>query len=137
MTKQEAEVENDSSPHIKQDFQLYSSCGLEASKQPNASKSQSTIVTTIESRLHTGTSFCDPQACLGSPERGDSSHLQQNLESYNSSPLMFRKLPGGGQSPDILSNKVCVDLDLIASSLKSSNKNHQVRQNHFKNQVIW
>lgn len=54
----------------------------------------------------------------------DITAVQPPLESYNSSPQNFRKPPNFAnictQSPDILSNKVYVELDLVASSMQST-----------------
>lgn len=55
---------------------------------------------------------------------GDITTIQPPIESYSSSPQSFRKLPNFvntcTQSPDILSNKVYVELDLVASSMQST-----------------
>lgn len=123
LTKQDAEVENECSPHMKPNCQQFTMRGSEFPKPTTVSKSQS-ITATFESCLHTSTSFCDShKEVVSTPRR---TKQQPSLEHYSSSPQTFRKYPNisstYSHSPDILATKMCVELDLVASSLESSNK---------------
>nr|XP_023024388.1 uncharacterized protein LOC111512485 [Leptinotarsa decemlineata] len=120
ITQQEAEVENESNPHLKTDLHHFTSLGRDTSKPSLTSKSQS-IAATFESCLNTTTSFCDSQVDISSTSR---SIQQPSVELYPNSPQIYRNPPCVSKacSPDILSNKVCVELDLVASSLKTTNK---------------
>ncbi|KAJ8918647.1 hypothetical protein NQ315_013153 [Exocentrus adspersus] len=138
LTRQDAEVENECGPYMKPDCQQFSLRGNEFPKPATVSKSQS-ITATFESCLHTSTSFCDSHK-----EPGPTSYKekpQPSLEHYNSSPQTFRKYPNVANtcshSPDILATKVCVELDLVASSLQSTNKIHHMAANEPPRRIIY
>lgn len=85
-------------------------------------KTQS-ISATFESCLHTSTSFCDGSSKKLNEIQGaakNSSDSGDNLELYNTSPQQYRKFSCYNSnpttcSPDILSSKMFVELDLVAS----------------------
>ncbi|XP_023311270.1 LOW QUALITY PROTEIN: uncharacterized protein LOC108910229 [Anoplophora glabripennis] len=137
LTKQDAEVENECGPHTKPDCQQFTLRGSEFPKPAAVSKSQS-ITATFESCLHTSTSFCDSHKEGTSTPRRDKS--QPPLEHYSSSPQTFRKYPNVtacSHSPDILATKVCVELDLVASSLQSSGKLHPIATNEPPRRIVY
>lgn len=138
LTKQDAEVENECGPHLKPDCQQFTLRGSEFPKSATVSKSQS-ITATFESCLHTSTSFCDSHKEATSTPRREKT--QPPLEHYSSSPQTFRKYPNinntCSHSPDILATKVCVELDLVASSLQSSNKLHPMTTNEPPRRIIY
>lgn len=136
LTKQDAEVENECGPHMKPDCQQFTLRGSEFPKPTTVSKSQS-ITATFESCLHTSTSFCDSHKEGSSTPRREKT--QPPLEHYSSSPQTFRKYPNistCSHSPDILATKVCVELDLVASSLQSS-KLHPITTNEPPRRIIY
>lgn len=115
MTKQEAELENQSGQR-RQEIQQISLKSLETSKV-TVSKTQS-ISNAFESCLQTSSNFCDVSVKETSTLRKEKN--QTVLESYSSSPPGIRKLNSistFSQSPDILTAKPCVGLDLVASSM--------------------
>ncbi|KAG5873811.1 hypothetical protein JTB14_038077, partial [Gonioctena quinquepunctata] len=117
ITKQDPEVENEGSSRLQSNFQQSNLLGSEHFKPTLISKSQG-IAATFESCMKTTSSFCDSQVDISSTSKG-TPHPQ--LEFYNNSPQNCRNYTGIS-SPDILSSKVCVELDLVASSLRSSNR---------------
>lgn len=89
-------------------------------------KTQS-ISATFESCLHTSTSFCDGGSKKMSEMQGamNNSDSGDNLELYNNSPQQYRKFSCYNSnpttcSPDILSSKMFVELDLVASVQNAS-----------------
>ncbi|XP_030761910.1 adhesion G protein-coupled receptor B3-like [Sitophilus oryzae] len=118
MTKQETEIDSQSTIR-RQDIQQISLKSMEPLKI-SASRTQS-ISNAFESCLQSSSNFCDVSLKETSTLPRDKS--QHQIEPYNSSPPTFRKLQTNNsfsQSPDILSQKVCVELDLVASSICSS-----------------
>nr|CAI5837185.1 unnamed protein product [Callosobruchus analis] len=107
LTKEDAEVDNKCSPDIK-DTQQFTLRTVEMPK-PILKKPKPTPET-HEGCFHTSTSFCSTQL------DGVGESPQTPLECYSNSPQSFRKFPNP-QSPDILANKACTGLDLVASSL--------------------
>ncbi|KAJ8964500.1 hypothetical protein NQ314_004788, partial [Rhamnusium bicolor] len=127
-------IVNECGPHMKPDCQQFTLRASENLKPATISKSQS-ITATFESCLHTSTSFCD------SHNEATREKTQPPLEHYNSSPQTFRKYPNlpttCSHSPDILASKVCVELDLVASSLQSSNKLHPIALSEPPRRIIY
>ncbi|KAF7283416.1 hypothetical protein GWI33_000645 [Rhynchophorus ferrugineus] len=124
MTKADAEMENQSGLR-KQDIQQISLKTMEPLKV-SVSRTQS-ISNAFESCLQSSSNFCDVSVKETSTLRRDKS--QHQIEPYSSSPPTFRKLQSNNtfsQSPDILSQKVCVELDLVASSICTSNPDIQI-----------
>ncbi|CAH1985741.1 unnamed protein product [Acanthoscelides obtectus] len=107
LTKEDAEVDNKSTPDIK-DTQQFTLRTVEMPKP--ILKKPKAISESQEGCFHTSTSFCS------TPLDGVGESVQTPLECYSNSPQSFRKFTNP-QSPDILSNKVCAGLDLVASSL--------------------
>ncbi|XP_066246025.1 uncharacterized protein [Euwallacea similis] len=125
MTKQEAELENQSGQR-RLDIQQISLKSLETTKI-NGSKTQS-ISNAFESCLQTSSNFCDVSVKEAPTLRKDRSH--PDLQSYSGSPPGARKLTSisgtFSQSPDILTAKPCVGLDLVAHSMCASKNETQV-----------
>ncbi|XP_050505456.1 uncharacterized protein LOC114338937 [Diabrotica virgifera virgifera] len=114
ITRQDPEVENDSTPHMKPE--QFTMVNRDSTKPSIVGKSQS-IAATFESCLHNMPN-CDSRLDVAATSQRYKQ--QASLEYYNSSPQSFRKYSGAATicSPDILANKVCVELDLVASSLQ-------------------
>ncbi|CAG9834331.1 unnamed protein product [Diabrotica balteata] len=114
ITRQDPEVENDSTPHMKPE--QFTMVNRDSTKPSIVGKSQS-IAATFESCLHNMPN-CDSRLDVAATSQRYKQ--QASLEYYNSSPQSFRKYSGATTicSPDILANKVCVELDLVASSLQ-------------------
>ncbi|XP_056648749.1 uncharacterized protein LOC130453163 [Diorhabda sublineata] len=116
ITKQDAEIENDFTPQTRQETQQFTLVSRESTKSSIVVKSQN-IAATFESCLQNNPA-CDSHL----DKIVSSNRLKQpaSLEHYNSSPQGSRRYSASATlcSPDILSNKVCVELDLVASSIQ-------------------
>ncbi|CAG9764098.1 unnamed protein product [Ceutorhynchus assimilis] len=115
MTKHPGESDNQSDQHRKE-IQQISLKSFEATKA-TISKTQS-ISNAFESCLQSSSSFCDISVKETSSFRKDKNLPVQ--ESYNNSPPTNRPINCSSvfsQSPDILTTKTCVGLDLVASSM--------------------
>lgn len=110
-TKQEPEVENDSGlPRLnRQQFSLQTIDICRSEKEE--------MIQSSEFFIQSSTSFCE-SGKFHCPTTERTPH-NSKMESYSTSPPNYNKFhsKNSSQSPDILSNKVFAELDLVASSL--------------------
>lgn len=111
-SKQDAEEENESGIPKKPDHQRFSLHTIDVPKHNKID------FNSPEMFVQTSTSFCQNDFHCNNPE---TNRFQAPMECYTASPQNFSKystISGScSQSPDILSNKVFAELDLVASSI--------------------
>lgn len=104
-TKQDPDVESESAPqHKRQNGARNLECHI-MTESPYLQGA----TTAFDAYPHE-TSFCEKRVFSRDDGTG------KTIENYRSSPKQFRHFQ---QSPDILSAKVCVELDLVASSVRA------------------
>lgn len=114
LTKQDPEVENESGvPRSnRQQFSLQTIDVCKSEKEE--------IIQSSEFFIQSSTSFCESDKFhFATTER---TLYEPNTECYSTSPQNCNKFhtKNSSQSPDILSNKVFAELDLVASSLQGT-----------------